>query len=118
MFYLNNEISTQDKYAIEKFANHDGESLDILTSSIIERISELKSIGLYIVDKEEHRPDLLSYNLYKDTQYWFLLLLYNDIHDYRELKQGQTVKYFSIVELEALYFDLKRQSKNNQVSRD
>ena len=58
---------------------------------------------MYTITNEQVRPDLLSYDIYSDTQYWWPLLLYNDILDINELQTGKIIHYPSLSNLEYLY---------------
>ncbi len=63
----------------------------------------------YIVqNKEMYRPDILSFNVYQSTEFWWLILLYNDIIDPLELKEGDRIAIPSLNSLKALLGDYRR----------
>ena len=45
-----------------------------------------------VSEKELHRPDLLSQNQYENTNFWWIILLYNDITDPFEIKIGDLLR--------------------------
>lgn len=102
MFYIDN-IDTVTRYDTAKFLKKDNDNLDPLDSFMLINIPLLPEQGTYIVTNEALRPDLLSYNLYKNTQYWWILMLYNEFLSIDELQTGVTVRYPSQASLESLY---------------
>jgi len=106
MFHLDEALETEARYDIAKFCDFQEDVLDDLTSYFILKLPSLPEGGTYLVSGEEHRPDLLSYNIYKNTQYWWPLLIYNGIRSTEDLIAGTTIRFPSIDSLEALYFQL------------
>ena len=103
MFYINNNIDTVTRFDTIKFFDFVDDNIDPLTSFMLENIKSLPSNGSYMVLNEEKRPDLLSYKIYEDTQYWWLLLVYNGILDISELKAGTLIQYPAKEHIEILY---------------
>lgn len=104
MFYLDQETKTVDRFDLAKFMDYTDDGIfDPLNSYMLLQIPNLSCIGQYIIRKEEKRPDLLSYNLYGDTQYWWVLMWYNHIMKPQDLTVGLTIKYPSLNSLEQLY---------------
>jgi hypothetical protein len=102
MFKINPKI-TEKRFDASKFmAFADG--YDIIDSAFLSGIKSLPVAGSYIVRLEPGRPDLLSYNLYRDTQYWWLLMLYNDLKLPEDLSMGLEIQYFRVSDLETMYF--------------
>tara|TARA_R110000824_G_scaffold179488_3_gene359707 strand:- start:724 stop:1017 length:294 start_codon:yes stop_codon:yes gene_type:complete len=47
----------------------------------------------YVIPGYEHRPDLISDVFYKTSEYWWLILLYNNIDDpFEGLNVGDQIK--------------------------
>ena len=47
----------------------------------------------YVITGYEHRPDLISNIFYKTPEYWWLILLYNNIDDpFEGLNVGDQIK--------------------------
>jgi len=105
MFGINTEIDTEKRYALEKFMPFNN-GFDILDSIFISSIKTLPCTGTFTIQKERGRPDLLSYSIYNDTQYWWILLLYNDLSLPNDLTMGKEIRFFSISDLEGVYFSL------------
>ena len=105
-FFINLEKESESRFEITKFFNYT-DNHDPLTSFLY---SELKSVpleGYFKVRGQEGRPDLVSFEIYTDTQYWWVLMLYNDIQKVDQITEGMDLKYPSISALEDLYFSLK-----------
>lgn len=111
MFFINNNLDTDTRYDIIKFFDFKQDNIDPLDSCLLINILNLPEQGIYTILNEEKRPDLLSYNLYQDTQYWWILLLYNSILNVNELKSGITIRYPSLTLLEKLYTELSIEQK-------
>lgn len=102
MFYINDDIETVKRYDGIKFLDiHD--ALDPLNSFMIININKLPEYGTIMITNQELRPDLLSYRIYGDTQYWWLLLKYNNILDINELYNGRIIRYPSLDDIEYMY---------------
>lgn len=105
-YYFNINIETKDRFDSSKFLEF-SDSYNPLNSDFLQQLKELTPIGEYTIQGEDSRPDLLSYNIYGDTQYWWILLMYNNIIDYSKIKTGDKILFFSISSLEGIYFTLK-----------
>jgi hypothetical protein len=105
-FYINTDIETEERFDITKFMNY-SDNYDVLTSDFLENITKLPLGGKYAVSGEEKRPDLLSYKIYNDTQYWWCLMIYNGIPNANLITNGMTILFPTIDTLENFYFNLK-----------
>lgn len=111
MYDVNNDIQN-DKYDLDRFINPVDNSkttyFDIVDSEFLFKLKSLDRFGTYNVIFEEGRPDLLSERIYGvgNTQYWWLLMYFNNIRLPRELKRGTTIRYPLIVDLENIYVNL------------
>lgn len=103
MFYINNDLETKTRFDMIKFLNFDVDNIDCLGSYMLLNIPNLPMQGTYTIMSEEKRPDLLSYSIYEDTQYWWILMWYNSITSIEELKSGITLGYPSINAIQDLY---------------
>ena len=109
-FFLNTVLQPSKRFDMAVFME-DTDSLDPLTSEFLRLMPALESSGRYTVQDEESRPDLMSFRIYGDTQYWWILLLYNQIIDVESLTQGKVILYPSIGDLESLYFSLSAKER-------
>lgn len=107
MFYFNFDKETIDRYDPIKFMRLAEGMYDILDSFFLISLYGLPTIGTFRISSEEYRPDLVAYKIYKDVQYWWILMLYNNFMHYRDLKVGTSVNYPSGASIEDLYFKLK-----------
>lgn len=104
MFYLDNNTVTTDKYDMAKFMDFDEYGVfDSLNSYMLYQIPLLQTIGYYTLRTEMNRPDMLAYNIYGDTQYWWVLMWYNNLLKPQDLKAGMKIKYPSLSAIEQLY---------------
>lgn len=111
MFFIDNSLDTTTRFDMIKFFNFDVDNIDCLTSFMMRALKILPKIGTYTIKEEEYRPDLLSYKLYNDTQFWWLLMWYNSILSIKDLKSGLSIDYPSKNNLEDLYLSATNYSK-------
>jgi Base plate wedge protein 53 len=83
------------------------DNYDPLTSSLLTDIKSLPDSGTYTVQGEDGRPDLLSYRVYGDPQYWWVLLMFNRQLEFKGFVTGDTIRYPSLDSLEDLIFSLR-----------
>ncbi len=104
MYYINNDIVTTDGYDFCKFMELDEfGTFDSLNSYWLYAIPLLPLQGTYKITLEENKPDLLSYNLYGDTQYWWIILWYNYLAKPTDLTVGLQINYPSLNSIQQLY---------------
>lgn len=115
MFFINTDTdSTIDKFDMSRFMDYQNH-YDPFWSYLFNKIQLLPAQGSYRIDTEEGRPELLSYNLYETTKYWWLLLVYNRKICPFDLKQGEYIKYPSIITIDRVYMYLRDlQSEHNK----
>lgn len=107
-FYINLEDDYKLRFDLGKFLNFENDTYDPLTSNLIENIKSLSNGGVFKVKSEENRPDQISYRIYDDTQYWWVIMLYNDILDVEDIEIGMVLSYPDADELDSFYFSLKQ----------
>lgn len=107
MFYIDLDTDYKERYAPPKFMEFVEEGHDILTSFFMLKLDDLKPIGSFVVTTEEGRPDVVSYKLYESTQYWWVILSYNNMVHHDEIVTGVVLKFPSLTDMESLYFQLK-----------
>ena len=106
MFYIDLDTITTDRYDLAKFMDYTDDGVfDPLNSYLLLEIPILPKVGTYTIRKEAERPDLLSYALYKDTQYWWVLMWYNSLLKPQDLTVGLQINYPSLSSLEQLYMN-------------
>ena len=111
MYYVNEELLSLTRYDMIKFFEFNKDNIDALTSYFALHLKDLPYIGERVVQAEVKRPDLLSYNIYGSTQYWWILMWYNDILSINDLTLGTKIKYPSYSDIEALYVQTSTQKK-------
>lgn len=115
-FYVDLEYESKEKYDIAKFLEFNVDNHDPLTSYFLDEIIKLPVIGKYTVQTEQYKPTLISYDIYQDISYWWILMVYNNIFDVKKLTTNTVLNYFSKSDLDDLYFSLKsRQVLNDNL---
>lgn len=107
MFFMDNTLDLDRQFDLRKFVPFVPDFHDFLQSYLIEQISSLTPDGKFTITSEEGDPALISYKIYNDTQFWWLLMLYNDIIGFDELFSGRVLMYPFAEKFSLLYFDLK-----------
>lgn len=113
LFYINLDTSSPERYDLGKFLNFENDGFDPLTSSFLLEIENLKVGGLYTIQGEDGRPDWLSYNIYGDVQYWWIIMLYNSYTSIGDIVNGGEIRYPSISTIEDFYFNLNLEQKTD-----
>lgn len=111
-FFINLDKDSNTRFEMSKFFNFT-DNYDPLTSFMCNEFRELPVSGFFRIQGQDGRPDLISYEIFNNTQYWWLLMLYNDVQTVEGFTEGMTVKYPSIEDMEDLYFSLKIKEKAN-----
>lgn len=80
--------------------------VDPLRNKSYEAIQNVDSFEWYMVKaEEEHNAPLIAYNMYLNQNYWWHIMVYNDISDMFELKAGMRIKKPSLSLLNAALND-------------
>lgn len=111
-YYINLNIESPERFDLSRFLEF-SDNYDPLTSSFLRNVKTLTSRGYYVVQTEEYRPELISYKIYENTQYWWILLIYNDLPLLSDMVPGLVLNFPSLEDVEDLYFTLKSQSSVN-----
>ena len=57
-----------------------------------------------IVEEDIMRPDLISYKIYGTIKFWWLIMMFNNIHDvFHEMEVGALIKIPSILDTYTFY---------------
>jgi hypothetical protein len=105
MYYINNNVTTTDKYDLAKFIEFSDEGIfDCLNSYFLYTIPRLPVGGYFNVSTaEENRPYMVSYKIYSDTQYWWIVMWYNTLLKPQDIKSGMILKYPSLSVINQLF---------------
>ena len=114
MFYIS-DLDSKDRYGLQKLLEYNDPGDFNTLSSVF--LTELKDLPLqsYITSKDE-RPDLLAYKIYGDTQFAWVLMIYNKCFDFTDgtFSAGNQVKYPALEDLEKIIFTLKARKRAEQ----
>ena len=75
----------------EEFMNFEHDTYDVLGSVFLRELDTITESGEYKVTDEECRFDLISYKRLKTTDYWWLIMEYNNFIDW-DIKMGDNYK--------------------------
>lgn len=106
-FFIDLETDFKERFTMAKFMEFVGDNFDPLTSHVLNAIKELPVHGKLRIEGMDKRPDVLSFQIYNDVQYWWVLLLYNGWTSVEDIVNGNDCIYPDIADLEDLYFSLK-----------
>jgi hypothetical protein len=106
MFFINVEKESKDRFDLGKFMEYT-DNYDPLTSNFLKDLSTVRSRNIYQVQGEEGRPDLISFNQYGDTQYWWVFALFNNKIAWDKFAIGEVLKMPSLDAIEDFYFGMK-----------
>lgn len=113
-FYINEDLVTEDRYDLAKFLQYEKGSYSFLNSYFIDKIKKLSPAGKYTCTNE--RPELISYKIYGDVQFYWVIMMYNDCLDFADgtFGAGKVISYPSISDIERLMFTLKSLARAQQ----
>jgi len=111
-FFINlNYVSpatSPERFDLARFMNYT-DNFDPITCAFFPQLTNLPVQGNYVVNFEASRPDLLSNSIYQDTQYWWILMLYNGLTDVDQIVQGLNIAFPGVDDIEDLLFSLQAQ---------
>lgn len=114
MFFIS-DLESKDRYGLQKVLefNKVGD-FNTLNSVFLSELRELP-VQSYVTSKDE-RPDLLAYNIYGDTQFAWILMVYNDCFDINDgtFSAGSQIRYPALEDLEKIIFTLKARARAQQ----
>lgn len=121
-FRLNTNQSYIDRFDIMKFNAPVDSKLsyfDIIDSEFLRKLKSLKKYKTYKVTVEEGRPELVSERIYGlgQTQFWWILMILNEIRLPKDLKRGLILRYPTREELENIYLSLNNDTNSNNKPR-
>lgn len=111
MYYIDLETFRKERYDMKKFLPTVSSCFDILDSYFIKKLLKLNTYGIFAVSGQEGRPDLISYMIYGDTQYWWIIIIFNGLGAAEDIVEGMSLEYPSIDALEDLYFTLSSRQR-------
>ena len=115
-FFIDLNRDTTLRFDMARFMLYDDDVFEPISSHVYENIKELPSGGQYTVKGDDFRPDQVSFKIYGTTEFWWILLIYNEKLSFQELQHGDELNFPSVQSLEDLYFKLK--INQNKVDRD
>jgi len=115
MFFINTDILDGDRLDLRRFVretDEDGEWLDLLDTYLLPVIHNMPPEGRYFIQNEVGRMDLVSYRIYGQTQFWWILMEYNRLSSPMDVKEGIVLSYPSLNNIETALFSLKAKQRS------
>lgn len=106
MFFINKTLQTTRRFDLQRFIERVDGAYEITNSYILIALRQLPAAGIFTIRTTPYRPEMISYEIYSDTQYWPYLMEYNNILELTDLTIGTQLNYFSLDKLEDLYLTL------------
>jgi hypothetical protein len=97
------QIAGMKRFDIARFLFARDGYFDAASSYLIQNLPSLPMVGYYIIVDTPFRPDTISFDIWGDTQYWWMVMLYNNIIDIRNLPQLTRLNYFSLSDLDLMF---------------
>lgn len=96
-----------DRFSPARFLEWSSELqvFDPLTSLFEKRLLKLPSQGNYTVVEGDGRPEQVSFNLYGTTKLWWVILWYNNMRHFYDLRNGSIIRYPSMTGLDSIMSD-------------
>lgn len=105
-FFIDLSVESNERFDISKFMEFT-DNFDPLTPNFFSAVERLPERQKFFVQSEEGRPDLISFKIYGDVQFWWVIMIYNNIVDVDDLNIGRILSIPDIDSLEDLFFSLK-----------
>lgn len=102
-FYIDLEKEYIDRYELPKVCQRIEERYLTITSYFLHKFKKLPPTGYYKVLSEVMRADTVSYRYFnQEEEFWWLILYYNKLIKFQDLKSGMILKLFNVSDLESL----------------
>lgn len=112
-FFIDLQTDFKERFTMGKFMEFLDDNFDPITSHVLNSLKDLKPKGKITIAGMDKRPDVISYQIYSDVQYWWVLMIYNGWTSVDDVKNGNDCIYPDIADLEDLYFSLKVRQGDN-----
>jgi hypothetical protein len=115
LFYISLESNTEKRLDLSNFLNFT-DNYDPLTSDLLSEIQSLKARSNYKITDDALRPDKTSLKVYNDFQYWWIIMIYNNIFRVEDYVTGRLIQLPDNEALENYYFALStKQIRTNTI---
>lgn len=104
MFTTNKVSSKTNRFDPIRFIEFSNttQTYDPVTSLFERRLRSLKAKATYEVKQNRGRLDSISYDIYGTTHLWWVLLWYNNLRFFYELKTGDVILYPDLKDIDKL----------------
>ena len=110
-FYADQTLSVErglPRFSMDRFFPFEDGVLNVLDAEFPSELERLPVEGRYRVRGPEGRPDAVAFDIYQDPSLWWVVLAYNGIVEYEDLKIGAILLYPSRTDLEGLLTSLNQ----------
>jgi hypothetical protein len=112
-FFINTALEDVERFDLSKFMLYDVDVFDPVTANIFADIKDLPAGGQYTVQGKDRRPDLISFDIYGTTQYYWVIMVYNELQSFNDVVHSQELRFPSLSTLEDYFFNLKVQQNKS-----
>lgn len=106
-FFIDTALESPTRFDLAKFMRFENGNFDPLTSRFFVDVKRLSLEGFFVISGEEARPDSISFKVYGDDQYWWVIMIYNDIFNVEQLRSGTSITYPSLQDIEDVFFSMR-----------
>ena len=113
MYSFNPDYESKERFDLAKFIEFSNEylSFDVLNSTFLKKLRNVAPIGeITVTSKEAHTPDAITYKIFDEELYWWILLYYNDIDSIDAFTTGKVLKIPNFEEIERIFFNLRQRN--------
>ena len=116
-FFIDDTRQRRFRYDLSALIEFNGDMYDEFTSYFLAELRKLPSRRSYVIKAgQAYRPDIYSNDIFGTTDYWLILLYYNDILLIKDLTELRTLNVPSQTDLENLFFSLNARRRAAEAS--
>lgn len=106
IFYVDLTKDYLDRYDLAKYTNFSDTNI-LINSYFLYRLRQLRIVKYYKLSVERYRAETLAFLNYNGLEsLWWMILYYNDITNWRDLKPPLTLKLFALSDLDNLILEI------------
>ena len=103
-------MSKRSKYSLGNFIAYDEQlgDYDVLTAPRLDGLRKLDPFTeIFVTGRYDQRPDLLAWDFFETTELWWLVLEFNALLSFEDLREGMRLRLPSKEDVEDYYFRTK-----------
>jgi len=114
-YYIDEEIKVKGNiFPMERFIRWEEDTYDVLGSIFLDKIKEIDQSGEIRVLEDECRIDNIAHKHMRSTDFWWLLMEYNDIINF-DVKSNESLKIPSETSIISKYNEMILKRNYNRI---